>query len=30
MGGKAVHNMMEAYPLYIDVNDLLLDKKKMP
>lgn len=30
MRGKSVHDMMAAYPLYKDVNDLLRDKKKMP
>ena len=26
----AVHDMMEAYPLYKDLNDILVGKKKMP
>lgn len=28
--GDAVHDMMEAYPLYKDLNDILVGKKKMP
>ena len=28
--GNAVHDMMEAYPLYKDLNDILVGKKKMP
>ena len=28
--GDAVHDMMEAYPLYKDLNDILVGKKRMP
>lgn len=28
--GDAVHDMMEVYPLYKDLNDILVGKKKMP
>ena len=28
--GDAVHDMMEAHPLYKDLNDILVGKKKMP
>lgn len=28
--GEVVHDMMEAYPLYKDLNDILVGKKKMP
>lgn len=28
--GDAVHDMMETYPLYKDLNDILVGKKKMP
>ena len=28
--GDVVHDMMEAYPLYKDLNDILVGKKKMP
>lgn len=28
--GDAVHDMMEGYPLYKDLNDILVGKKKMP
>ena len=28
--GDAVHDMMEANPLYKDLNDILVGKKKMP
>lgn len=28
--GDAVHDMMKAYPLYKDLNDILVGKKKMP
>ena len=30
MNTATVYNMMEAFPYYKDVNDLLRDKKRMP
>ena len=30
LNGNAVHDMMEAHPLYKDLNDILVGKKKMP
>lgn len=30
LNGNAVHDMMEAYPLYKDLNDILVEKKRMP